>query len=135
MRRSPRPLSTVNVMSSARWLVLSALLLGACTGRGSQGSGVDPGASGGTGGGSNLNLDDAGPGADTSAAGEAGGPATGRVSVCQSFVGLDGCGVKSVEASFSAANVLLVIDKSSSMDDQPEGFELKKWDALKTALE
>ena len=41
----------------------------------------------------------------------------------------------SVEATFSAANVLLVIDESSRMDDQPEGFELKKWDALKAALE
>ncbi len=54
---------------------------------------------------------------------------------CKSFEGLDECGVISVEASFSAANVLLVIDKSSSMDDQPTGFELKKWEALKTALE
>jgi hypothetical protein len=65
------------------------------------------------------------------AAGQVAGP---KVSGCDRFAGLDECGVTSVEATFSAANVLLVIDKSSSMADQPEGFELKKWDALKAAL-
>lgn len=70
-------------------------------------------------------------GAAADAAGELERP---QVASCNHFVGLDECGVTSIEASFSAANVLLVIDKSSSMDDQPDGFELKKWDALKAAL-
>jgi hypothetical protein len=70
------------------------------------------------------------------AGGGAGGVAAGSgVEACESFDGLDQCGVTSVEASFSAANVLLVIDKSSSMDDQPKGFALNKWDALKASLE
>jgi hypothetical protein len=126
----------MNAMSSASWLGLSALLLfGACKDHGSV---VDPSAGGGTGGttGADLNLRDGGPPGEgprdaAGAAGRAEGP---DVSDCARFTGLDECGVTSVEATFSAANVLLVIDKSSSMDDQPGGFELKKWDALKAAL-
>lgn len=113
---------------------LSCGLLGACRGAGSA---IDPGASGGTAGTGgttsiDLNLGAGGSGGVVGAAGQAAGPS---VSDCESFAGLDQCGVTSVEATFSAANVLLVIDKSSSMDDQPEGFELKKWEALKAALE
>lgn len=111
-------------------------LLGACKGAGST---VDADASGGKAGtsgssGIDLNLGSGGTGGGdaTGAAGQAEGPS---VTDCESFSGLDQCGVTSVEASFSAANVLLVIDKSSSMDDRPAGFELKKWDALKAALE
>lgn len=97
-------------------------------------------ASGGTGGlglTPDLNLGNGGKGGNPDAsavAGAAGESEVPRVAGCERFVGLDECGVTSVEATFSAANVLLVIDKSSSMDDQPEGFELKKWDALKAAL-
>lgn len=45
------------------------------------------------------------------------------------------CGGSSVAANFKTVNILLVIDKSGSMDDTPDGFEQNKWDALKTALE
>lgn len=117
-------------------LGISALLCGlsgACKGAGSA---IDPSASGtaGTGGttGIDLNLGAGGKGDVAGAAGQAEEPG---VADCESFAGLDQCGVTSVEATFSAANVLLVIDKSSSMDDQPAGFELKKWEALKAALE
>jgi hypothetical protein len=118
-------------------LVSLALLLApaflACKGSGST---VDASASGGTSGsGGSLMLQPLG-GRSTGTEGGAGGEAeASRVPACESFEGLDACGVTSVEASFSAANVLLVIDKSSSMDDMPEGFELKKWEALKAALE
>ena len=132
----------MNAMSSASWLGLSALLLGlfgACKDHGSPDD-LGAGVTGGTGGipGTDLNLGDGGPrgGADPRDFAGAAGQAEGSgVSKCPRFTGLDDCGVTSVEATFSAANVLLVIDKSSSMDDQPGGFELKKWDALKAALE
>jgi len=115
----------------------SALLLGLCGACKGAGSAVDPAAGGGTAGsgpgtGIALDLGEGGAGDVAGAAGQAQGPS---VPACESFAGLDQCGVTSVEATFSAANVLLVIDKSSSMDDQPQGFSLNKWDALKAALE
>lgn len=124
-------------MRRISWLgIVAALLLpfSACK---STSSTVDnPSAGSGGKGGTGPHL----PGLDGGAGGaegDSGGaaPVGPDIEDCESFDGLDECGVTSVEASFSAANVLLVIDKSSSMDDQPEGFELKKWDALKAALE
>lgn len=85
-------------------------------------------ASSGSGGTAGLDL-------GVAEGGAGGSPEEPRAVGCESLVGLDGCGVESVEATFSAAHVLLVIDKSSSMDDQPDGFELRKWQALKAALE
>lgn len=125
-------------MSAARivsWLSLSALVLGLSGGCKGDGSNVDRLTGGGTGGGPVTDLDlglGEGGGGDVAGAPSAAGPVA---SDCEDFAGLEQCGVTSVEATFSAANVLLVMDKSSSMDDQPAGFELKKWDALKAALE
>ena len=129
----------MSVMSRVSWIGFSTLLLaltGAC--KSSDDSSL-VNASGGTGGltsvdlnvGNGGNVSNGGSGDAAGAAGQVEGP---KVSGCDRFEGLDDCGVTSVEASFSAANVLLVIDKSSSMDDQPAGFELKKWAALKAAL-
>jgi hypothetical protein len=103
---------------------------------GSEDSTVAAGGSAGSGG-SGLDLDLPGTGGASNEAGAGGAPVDvgPGVEACDSFDGLDECGITSVEASFSGANVLLVIDKSSSMDDQPNGFELKKWEALKAALE
>ena len=127
----------MNAPLCASLLGTSALLFGLFSGCKGEGSRVDAGALGGTAGGStmtgiDLNLNEGGAGDMAGAAGRPPGPS---VPACESFAGLDQCGVTSVEATFSAANVLLVIDKSSSMDDQPKGFALKKWDALKAALE
>jgi hypothetical protein len=112
--------------------VLALALFGGCK---DGGSSIDTGTPAGTSGagpiGIDLNLGE-GDAGDTGAAGHGERPAA---PACESFAGLVQCGVTSVEATFSAANVLLVIDKSSSMDDQPQGFSLKKWDALKAALE
>src|SRR6478735_10585043 len=124
----------MNSISCASFLALSSLLLGLFSACKDQGSNVDSfasGGSGGTGGRVDLNL---GEGPPRDVAGAAGQTPSSGVKGCERFAGLDECGVTSVEATFSAANVLLVIDKSSSMDDQPEGFELKKWAALKAAL-
>jgi hypothetical protein len=126
----------MSATSSACWLGLSVLGLGLFGGCRGDGSAIDAGGGGkgGTAGttGIDLNLGDAGA---SHAAGAASLDPEPGSSDCESFAGLEQCGVTSVEATFSAANVLLVIDKSSSMDDQPQGFELKKWDALKAALE
>ena len=111
------------------------LLLGLVVGCQASDGRAGPSAAGGSGGvpGTDLNVGEREPQNEAGTAGVAGvGPS--RVSTCERFTGLDECGVTSVEATFSAASLLLVIDKSSSMDDQPEGFELKKWDALKAAL-
>jgi hypothetical protein len=121
------------------WLglaILACLTLAGC--QGSDGaSTVASAGSGGSGasGGLQLGLPGNGGGGGSSEGGASGAPSGSDVEACESFDGLDQCGVTSVEASFSTANVLLVIDKSSSMDDQPGGFELKKWDALKASLE
>lgn len=111
-------------------LLVAAPLVG-CEGSGSK---VETVASGGSGGGT-ISLAPSEGGDPTNETGSGGEPDGDRVPSCESFEGLDACGVTSVQASFSAANVLLVIDKSSSMDDEPEGFELKKWEALHAALE
>lgn len=108
-------------------------LLGACKGAGST---VDAPEESPTGSGGTTPID-----LDVSVDGQGGAGGAGAqseaptASDCPAFAELEQCGVTSVEASFSASNVLLVIDKSSSMDDQPPGFELKKWQALKAALE
>jgi von Willebrand factor type A domain-containing protein len=118
------------------WLglaILACLPFAGCQGSDAP-SVVSTGSAGsGAGGGPQLTLP--GNGGGSNEAGAAGASVGPGVEACESFDGLDQCGVTSVEASFSAANVLLVIDKSSSMDDQPKGFELKKWDALKASLE
>lgn len=124
-------------MRRASLLVTASLLLGAfCACEGSK-STVDTATAGSGGrGGSGPDLDPLEGGADPGGDMNGGAPPLGPdIEECESFDGLDECGVTSVEASFSAANVLLVIDKSGSMDDQPQGFELKKWEALKAALE
>jgi len=93
-------------------VLVCGALFGAC--KEADSSTVAPAASSGAGG-TVLDLSLGGGGGA-----EAGAPAEQNgVEECQSLAGLDQCGLTSVEATFSAANVLLVIDKSSSMDDQP----------------
>lgn len=124
----------MTVSCSARWFGLAALvsgLVGGCEGDGSTvGRQVTAGGAG-SGTGVDLVLGAGTTGDATGAGGQAEVPS---LAGCDSFAELPQCAVTSVEATRSAANVLLVIDKSSSMDDQPPGFELKKWDALKAAL-
>lgn len=118
------------------WLglaILGCLPFAGC--QGSDGSIVASAGSAGLGVSGGFQLDVPANGGGSAEGGAGGAPGAPGVEACESFDGLDQCGVTSVEASFSAANVLLVIDKSSSMDDQPQGFELKKWDALKASLE
>lgn len=44
------------------------------------------------------------------------------------------CGGTMMKATARDANMLLVIDKSGSMLQRPDGFAVKKWDAVKIAL-
>jgi hypothetical protein len=44
------------------------------------------------------------------------------------------CGESTIAAGPRKVNVLLVIDKSGSMTDKPDGFASNKWDAMKSAL-
>ena len=88
------------------------------------GGSAGSGGSGATGG-SNLGGTDSGTAA---AAGSNG------IAECGELAGLGKCGGTHVEAEFRTVNMLLVIDKSGSMDDQPQGFSQKKWPAMRSAI-
>src|SRR5690606_4469466 len=85
----------------------------------------DDGASGATGGGAGaLN-----PGTG----GGAGAPPVG--SVCKEFAGLGNCGSNAVTAKTTPVNMLLVLDKSGSMDSPPdENSAGSLWEATRSAL-
>ena len=91
-----------------------------------------PGASGSGGidGGDGLNVGDK----DAAAGGQAGAVSEGP-GPCVELAGLGDCGTTTIQAQYDTANILLVLDKSGSMTDQPDGFSVNKWDALKTALD
>ncbi len=64
-----------------------------------------------------------------------GTPETGaQAPACSSFSGLSMCDAKESTASKLNVNLLLVIDKSGSMDDT-NGFADSKWESMKQALE
>lgn len=89
---------------------------------GAGGAGTSGSAGNGTGGTGGSNpLGGAGEGGDS------GG-------MCETLVGLNNCGGTRVEATRVPVNILLVIDKSGSMTDQPTGFGTNKWEAMKEAL-
>lgn len=46
----------------------------------------------------------------------------------------DGCGSTTINATARDVSVLLVLDKSGSMNQTPTGFSQSKWNAMKTAL-
>jgi hypothetical protein len=46
----------------------------------------------------------------------------------------DGCGQSAIQATTKIVNILLVIDRSDSMNSMPAGFSTDKWSAMKTAL-
>ena len=50
--------------------------------------------------------------------------------VCDSLAGLGQCGNTTISADIRTVNLLLVIDKSGSMTDQPAGFGVSKWAAV-----
>ncbi|HEX4339048.1 MAG TPA: hypothetical protein VH062_24240 [Polyangiaceae bacterium] len=97
-------------------------------GTSSGASGTSPGSAGRSGDGS-----DGGP----TGGGTAGSSPTdaGSVPGCgQSIEGLGSCGQQSVGARIRHPQMLIVMDKSGSMTDQPAGFDVSIWDGVKAAL-
>lgn len=91
---------------------------------GTQGAVIPLGGSSGTGG------------SGTGGAGAVPGGEGGEGSeACSTLAGLDECGGTRLEATLAPVNLLLVVDKSGSMMDLPEGFSLDKWSAMKEALD
>lgn len=102
---------------------------GSIIGLGGTSGGGTGGSTGGTGGSTG------GTGGSTGGTGGTGnGEAGQNGDVCETLVGLNQCGVMKLEAMPVPVNLLLVIDKSGSMTDKPEGFGLDKWAAMKEAL-
>src|SRR5262245_19233570 len=84
--------------------------------------------------GTGIAVGKGGTGGTDGEAGAGGSDGTVTAPGCDTLVGLDKCGTTSVEAEYRTANIMLVIDKSKSMVDQPTGFDTDKWTALKSAL-
>lgn len=93
---------------------------------GTKGTVIGVGGSSGTGGSGGSGI----AGTGTAQGGE-GGDGT---DACSTLAGLGECGGTRVEAKLAPVNLLLVVDKSGSMTDQPQGFSLDKWSAMKEAL-
>ncbi len=96
-----------------------------------SGTGADSGTDSGTGGmgGSDgsISLD----GGD----GEGGGSSVTEMPACESFVGLENCGSDELTSEVTPVNILLVIDKSGSMDSPPtESSTTTLWEATTEAL-
>lgn len=76
------------------------------------------------------------PGGGTSGdGGTSGEPEPEPTPMCETLQGLGQCGTMTVEATFKTVNMLLVIDKSGSMEDVPDGFDDDKWTSMKLALD
>ena len=90
------------------------------------------GANGGAGGGDSDGSAAASP--DGAVDGADAGADTMRPP-CPELSDLSRCGTVGVQAEIRTANILLVIDRSGSMNDTPTGFATNKWSALKTALQ
>jgi len=104
-------------------------------------SGSGTGATGGTtitvtGGSGGLGTGGSSAGSATGGtdSGTAGAGAEDGVPECGELQGLGQCGGMHLEAKLRNVNMLLVIDKSGSMTDEPKGFATDKWSAMKSAL-
>ena len=107
------------------------------------GTGGAPGAGGsaaggaiGSGGGPTGGAPGAG-GSESGGAPGSGGTTTGTggaEGTCAQIGGLEDCAFETDQAETSQVNVLLVMDKSASMDETPAGYTTTKWAALHTAL-
>jgi len=117
---------------------------GSASGGGSGSPLLGTGATAGSGGGSSgATAGDGGPvsggtgavhGGGSSGKGP-GGPLDSGVPGCgQSIDGLGSCGQQSVAAQIRHPHMLIVMDKSGSMTDQPKGFDVDIWDGVKAAL-
>jgi hypothetical protein len=126
-------------MRHARWIGFALLTMSAFAASCSEetaGSNVQNPTPSGAGTGGSSSVVTLTGGRDT-AGGEAGsaGQSGGSEMKCGEFAGLTDCGGTTLGATLKTVNVLLVIDKSGSMTDQPEGFDENKWDSVVAALD
>jgi hypothetical protein len=136
MRHALRILTTTS-------LALTATMMACSLGGGDDdddGNGPAQGGSSGSGGssvslmgGSNSTGATGGTG-NTSGGNASGGTSAMKPPECEDL-GLDKeCGTSSQTADIKTVNMMLVIDKSGSMDDTPDGFDDSKWVSLGSAL-
>jgi hypothetical protein len=104
------------------------------SGTGGSGGTAASGGSAGTAATGGSGATDSGAGTGGTSSGGTGGSGTTRPPECETLVGLEQCGSSAVTAEFRTPNMLVVIDKSGSMDDT-FGTGTKKWDAMKQALD
>jgi len=78
-------------------------------------------------------AENAGTSGQSGAAGEDGSNSE-SVTVCDVPDELVQCGATAQEADYNIVNMLLVIDKSGSMNDVPDGFDQSKWGAMRQAV-
>jgi hypothetical protein len=137
--RTLRALSTWTILA-----LFAAASASACSGKDDK----SLGSSGGTGGGAGSGTGKGGTsplsltggtgsstgGTDAAGADSGSGASAAENGTCSSVAGLGPCGGTHLQAELRTVNMLLVIDKSGSMDDEPKGFGQKKWAAMKTAL-
>lgn len=72
----------------------------------------------------------------SSTGGQGGDGSTDDPQACKQFQGLEQCGLDQLSAETTPVNILLVLDKSGSMDSQPDGASSTTlWQAVNTALE
>jgi hypothetical protein len=80
----------------------------------------------------NDSTADSGPIIDEDATADTG---TEELPPCESITGIENtCEFQAQEAQALQVNMLLVMDKSGSMAEQPAGYDTTKWEALQTAL-
>jgi len=118
----------------SKWLMGSLCLSGvlaSCTvfqGGDDDDEGTPSAGSGGVGGGSIL------PRGGNGGVGGANASGGAVASMCGDKLD-QSCGYSAVRADVRVVNMMLVVDKSKSMDQTPDGFEVNKWEALGTALQ
>ncbi len=134
MRRVSHSLTTIGCALVAA--LGAAGFASACGGSdGSEGSTLPDTSSGGSGGTSSATGGNGGSGVVLTTGG-GGDPST---TTSEGGAGGGECGGQSVRAEPVQVNLLLVIDRSGSMNDTPDGFDDDKWttlgDSLETALD
>jgi len=137
VRHAPARRLGVRRACSACFLVGSLVLLaGGCQTKDEEGRSLGGGSGGGSGGKAGSTAIPTAGTLGHESGGSAGAPEMPPdPDACADLGGLEQCGGASVKAELKTVNLLIVIDKSGSMTDEPEGFETDKWSAMKEALE
>ena len=108
----------------------------AASGGGTAEGGSDSGGEGNTESGGEGNTESGGNGGEETGGGggTTGGGSGGSYTACNLPSEFEECGGDQEAAERVPTNVLLVMDKSGSMAQQPEGYSMDKWSAMSSAL-